>query len=504
VIVATSLALPLSVVLPHLALALEPTLFSGSWNSVVGIDTAAENPQEDVGVWRNRVDLDLRHPLADDARVHLSARLWHRAAVGHRPGSWAPDFRADWPDFGARYDAWADLREAAVQWDTRWGRLTLGRDIVQWGALEVLSPLRLLNPVDFSQGFFGGLGSGDTLAMADWMARLSTPVAGGTWEWVFQPFFSQHRFSPFATDVAFVRADLGPALPQSLFSLVRRADLRLDRSLSDALTQALKPPPATPLAGSLSTRFQRRLGEVELAAVAMYNWDRLPKLTFDPDLQLVLGTLADAGFDQAQQVAAFADPAVQAASQRLAAAGKGFGDLVQAEWQRRLLLGLEASGELAEGLAWRFDAAYSPKLGNATGNVLFDRQFRPVVSSLVQAGLGLEWQYGDWLVALAEANWQWAVDVPASTQLFLTARHQVVVAGAVVLRLGDGQPWTLQAGGMRGVTLGDWALAPRLAYEWTSGWQAGLGAAFAGGPPTSPAGLVRTDNQLLFDVRKPF
>ena len=177
----------------------------------------------------NRVDLDLRHPLAADARVHLSARLWHRAAIGHRADSWVPDFRTSWPDFGARYDAWADLREACVQWDTRWGRLTLGRDIAQWGALELQSPLRILNPVDFGQGFFGALGSGDTLAMADWMARLSTPIAGGSWEWIVQPFFTQHRFSPFATDVSFVRADLGPTLPQALFSLARRADLRLDR-----------------------------------------------------------------------------------------------------------------------------------------------------------------------------------------------------------------------------------------------------------------------------------
>ena len=296
------------------AWAQEPTLFSGNWTSVLGVDTAAEDPREDVGVWRNRVDLDLRHPLAADTRVHLSARLWHRAAVGHRADSWVPDFRTSWPDFGARYDAWADLREASVQWDTRWGRLTLGRDIAQWGALELQSPLRILNPVDFGQGFFGALGSGDTLAMADWMARLSTPVAGGSWEWIVQPFFTQHRFSPFATDVSFVRADLGPTLPQALFSLARRADLRLDRSLSDTLTQALKPPPATPLAGSVATRFQRRVGEVELGLVGIWNWDRLPKLNFDPDLQLVLGKLADAGFDQARQVAAFTDPTVQAAT----------------------------------------------------------------------------------------------------------------------------------------------------------------------------------------------
>ena len=58
--------------------------------------------------------------------------------------------------------------------------------------------------------------------MADWMARLSTRWAGGTWEWLVLPFFTQHRFSPFATDAAFVRPDLGPALPQTLLPLLRR------------------------------------------------------------------------------------------------------------------------------------------------------------------------------------------------------------------------------------------------------------------------------------------
>ena len=57
---------------------------------------------------------------------------------------------------------------------------------------------------------------------------------------------------------------------------------------------------------------------------------------------------------------------------------------------------------------------------------------------------------------------------------------------------------------MWGVSLGDWALAPRAAYEFAPGWQAGLGLALAGGPPASPAGLFRTDNQALLDVRKAF
>ena len=471
---------------------------------MLGLDTRAEEPLEDVGVLRNRVDFDLRHPLADDARVRLSARLWHRAAIGHQPGQWTPNFSSHWPDFNARYDVWADLREAYVQWDTRWGQLTLGRDTVQWGALELQSPLRILTPLDFTQGFLGALSDHDTLAMADWMARLSTPVAGGTWEWVCQPFFTQHRFSPLATDTAFVRRDLGPALPQMLFPLLRRADLGLDRALSDALTAGLNPPPATPLAGSVATRWLRRWGDWDIGAAAIWNWDRLPKLTFDPDVQLVLGKLADAGFDQQKQVQAFADPAVQAASARLAQAGKTATDLVHAEWQRRLVLGLQASGELADGWTLRADAAWSPKLGPFVGNVLFDTQFRPLVTSLWQAGVGLEWQHGDWLVALAEASYQWAADVPAATPLLLTARQQVVAAGAVIARLGDGQPWTLQAGGMVGATLHDWALAPHARYEFAPGWAAGLGLAMAGGPKASPAGLVRTDDQVLFDLRKAF
>lgn len=495
--------LPL-LLLPSLARAEGPTLFSGTWTSVLGLDTRAEDPLEDVGILRNRLDLDLQHPVSDTMRVRLSARAWHVAAVGHEPGSWQPAFRNRWPDLGMRYDQAADLREAYVQWDLDIGQLTVGRDLVQWGALEVQSPLRILSPVDFSQGLFGALGSEDTNAMADFLVKLDRPLGEGRLQLVYQPFFTQHRFSPFATDTSIVRQDLGPAIPQAIYPLLRRADLRVDRTLGEALMMGLAPPPATPLDGSLAARSKQRLGAWDVGVDAIFNWDRLPRLTFDPDVALVLGSFADAGFDQDKQIQAFANPEVQAASDRLAKAGKGPADLVHAEWQRRLTLGVEASGEVAEGWTLRSDVAVAPKIRSGLGRVLFDTQFRPVVTGLLTAGAGVEYQHEDWLVALVECTYQWAMDVPVGTRLFLSDRHQVSAVGGLVLRLGEGQPWTVQLGGMYGVTLHDYALAPHVTYEFAPGWKAGVGAAVAGGPIASPGGLFRTDDQVLLDVRKAF
>lgn len=490
-IVAWSLCLALP------AQAQSPTLFSGSWSALLGIDTRAEDPQEDVGLLYNRLDLDLRHPLSDTMRTRMAARFSHRASVGHESGRYVPAFRNDWPSYGMRYDPYADLREAYVQWDSsRWGNLTVGRDLALWGALELQSPLRILNPSDFSMGLLGALGStDDTTALADFMVKWQRGVGLGTLEFVYLPFFTQHRFSPVATDTAMIRPDLGPQVPSGLFPLLRRMDLRLDRSSSDALMYALKPPPATPLDGSLAGRWKHQIGNWDLNFDVIYNWDRLPKLTFDKDIATVLGKQAEAGFDQDKQLALLGDPDYLAAAGRLNGSNKSMTDLVQAKWQRRLTLGLEWSGELKEGWMLRADAAFSPK------KVLLDASFQPVVSALTQVGMGIEYSREDWLVALVECSYQFAHDVPRGQTLFMMARHHVTAVGGLVLRLGEGQPWTVQLGGMVGVSLGDYAAAPKVSYQIDDSWRIGLGAIVAGGPPLSAGGLFKTDDQVLADVR---
>lgn len=480
------------------AMPLEPTLFAGSLGTALGLDTQTEDPLEDMAALHSRIDLDLRHPLAQGLRVRLAARFQHRAALGHR-GDHEPAFVADWPAFGMRFDQGAELREAYVQWERPWGRLVVGRDIVQWGALELQSPLRVVNPMDYSAGVLGNLAGDDTQALADLMVRWERPVgADSGLEFVYQPFFASHRFSLIATDTAALRQDLGPSLPPALFAQLRRIDLRLDRQLGQALLLALEPPPAAPWHGSLAARGHTRLGVWDVAAVAIWNWDRLPRLDFDEDVALVLGALAGAGFGIENQLKAFADPKVTAANERLGAAGKGPEDLVQATWRRRIVLGLEAEGPLAEGWLLRADAAVSPS------RVLLDDRFAPLESPLVQGGLGVEFSHEDWLVALLEWNYQWVVDVPSGRRPFLLAKHHHALAGGLVLRLGEGQPWTVQLGGMWGISLGDWAALPKVQYAWAENWTLGLGAAVAGGPVASVGGLIRQDDQVVFDVRRAF
>ena len=96
------------------------------------------------------------------------------------------------------------------------------------------------------------------------------------------------------------------------------------------------------------------------------------------------------------------------------------------------------------------------------------------------------------------------MDVPQAQPLFLMARHQVVVTGGGQWKFGENQAWALQMGGMYGISLGDWAALPRLSWKFADGWQAGLSAAFTGGPLLSPGGLYKTDDQVLVDIRLVF
>ena len=483
----------------------EPTLFSGTWVSVLGMDTQADAPGEDLLVLRNRLDLDLRHPISDTMRVKIAARLWQRTSAARTDSDgWKLDVNGHFPDFGLRYDQLAELREAYVQWDLGPGRLTVGRDIVQWGALEMQSPWRIWNPVDYSQGILGALNPDDTPILADWMVRWSQPLAGGRFEGIFQPFFTEHRFSPFATDTAVVRPDVGPPLPQGMFQMLRHIDLRLDRQLGDALTTALNPPPATPLAGSMGARWLVNTGNWELGVAAIFNWDRMPILHFDPNVATMLGKMAAVGFDTAKQVALLGDPEYQAAQAAVTASGKGPLDLVSADWQRRLTLGGQWSVEVAEGWIVRGDLAYAPKVGSALGRVVFTDKFEPLVTSMLLTGAGVEWTHGDTLAAVVEATWNFAMDVPQAQPLFLMARHQVVVTGGGQWKFGENQAWALQMGGMYGISLGDWAALPRLSWKFADGWQAGLSAAFTGGPLLSPGGLYKPDDQVLVDIRLVF
>lgn len=474
-----------------------PTLFWGSWVGVLGLDLAAEDPAEDVLALRNRLDLDLKHPLAGALQVRLSARMLHRAQVGHQGGVHKPAFRADLPDLGMRYDLDSQLRHANLQWAADWGRLTVGRDVANWGALELQSALRFLHPMDFSTGLVGSLGNPDeSPLLPSWLVRLERPAGPGQLDVVFLPFFDQHRFSPFATDAAFVRPGQGPELSGSLGVLLRRLDLRLDRHLSQALMIALQPPSDTPLDGSPAARWRVSIGRVDLAVVAAWTWDRLPELHLDADLLLLLARTADAGFDVAKLAGQFADPQVAAAAER--AKGKTVADLARATWRRRGVVGLEAQGELAPGWVARGELAWSHQ------RVFMDTQFRPLLSPLAQVGAGLEHTWGDRAAALLELNGQWAYRVPAGTQLMLAAALQWQVGGGVLVRWGEADAWLAQLGGYYGVTLRDWALTPRLGWQASERWQAALGAVVADGPLNSIGGWFGSDDQVTLELRRTF
>ncbi|MBM4342089.1 MAG: hypothetical protein FJ100_01735 [Deltaproteobacteria bacterium] len=474
-----------------------PTLFWGAWVGAIGVDLGAEDPAEDVLTLRNRLELDVQHPLPGGLQTRVSARLLHRAQVGHEGGVHRPAFRASLPDLGMRYDLDSQLRHAHVQWSAPWGRLTVGRDTAQWGALELQSALRFLQPMDFSNGLVGSLANPDeSPLLPTLMARLERPVGPGQLDLVFLPFFDQHRYSPFATDAAFVRPGQGPELSGSIGAVLRRLDLRLDRQLSQALMIALQPPSDTPLDGSPAARWRVPIGRFDVALVAAWTWDRLPELQLDADLLLLLARTADAGFDTARLAAMFADPQVAAAADR--AKGKSVRDLAKATWRRRGIVGLEAQGEVAEGWVARGELAWSHQ------RVFMDTGFRPLLSPLAQAGAGLERSWGDRVVALVEVAGQWAYRVPADTELMLAAAVQWQVGGGVIVRWGEADAWTGQLGGTYGLTLRDWAVAPRLSWQAGDRWTAALAAVIADGPPNSIGGWFGADDQVIVELRRTF
>ena len=252
------------------------------------------------------------------------------------------------------------------------------------------------------------------------------------------------------------------------------------------------------LAGSVAARWRSRLGPVEVGLDAIYAWDRTPALVFDADIATVLGATAGAAFDQAALAAAFLDPDVQAAVTRLQAAGKQPLDLVTATWHRRATLGTEVVVELADAWMLRADLAFT------LAKVLLDADFHAFRSPLSQLAVSLEYAPDDALVVVLLVSGDWVHRPPPGRDLFLIAEREVAVGGGVSWSFGDGQPWHLTLGGRHGIVLGDSVVCGRLAYRFAGGLETGLGAVWLDGPPLTPAGLFRDNDQVLADVRYAF
>jgi hypothetical protein len=442
-----------------------PTLrFGGKLRLETAFDTAHDQDGEDIFQTDERLDLELAGQLTPTLSALVSGRMAHQARTPH------------WGFDGARYAYEPELREAWASAHLGATVLTVGNQIIRWGATDANSPNDVINPADYRDGI-GVQFETPLIPVLAARATHSILVGSGTVsiEGVYVPFFEPHRTWLFGSDWAPVGAQ-----PQfaPLIDLVQRFVPRASQEDVQALLLSPDPPDESPRNGSGGARIGWSGGGLDLHLNAFYGWDRIPSLTIDPDFVQFLVAFQDN--DLAKLAGLF--PTMQA---KIAS-----GDLpFTSHYSRQLVLGGDAVYVLGD-FAFKADVAYSPE------RTLYTDAFEPRRVAAVSWAGGVDYMPGSSFQITCEVfGLRTLDDPPAGRDWFLIGRNYANLAGFVRWSpLEDAAELALQVNGQYGLTREDHLIGPVISWRFRDNHEAQVGALFLGGPRNSAGGQFDHDD----------
>ena len=504
-------ALPAEVAAP--AAVVDPATFTGSYALAGAVDLVRDAQGEAVYELRNRLNLRGRVPLSPRTSVVLEADFRHLLLVPKSgdPNSFLP---GDFDDVDPVYAAWrAELGDAYVS--TRFGRLLVrvGQQRVVWGRTDLARPLDVLNPADFTDGPGAAMGAdfaalGATrpifMAKADYVGELATA------QFVLVPFFSPHRFSLLSGDFAVARPGNALAARNPALAGLQR----LDPSLYDVVEPALvgtEIPDETPSNASAGLRLTTHTAGFDLGVGYFYGWDRVPEVVLDPDLQEVLGIIAndEVFLDDFDTIGLFTRHPelgrLQAAVSQRAEAGE---EVLAARYQRWHVLGLDAATYLGP-IGVRADVAWTPERTFVTEPLRSNRR------ASTNAALGLSYEGDEGEVAvLLEGFWLHVFSRPSDgpDERPLVFGHDfpgLSFGLRVDLEVLWGVPLVVQAGGIVFLARYDYVLAPQLVWRIDTDTRMFVGAQIYEDPPgrdkrLTVGGLFDTNDQVFLGIEQGF
>lgn len=153
-------------------------------------DLRMEGPYEDRFAFRSGVDFGVKYKFTPDARFAIGAKFRYAIRSGDR----------------VEADFWFNLADTWVQ--GRKGPLTVrgGMLTMSWGRNLLLSPLNILNPLDYTAGLSSDDPSDGRIPVLAARATLSLPPV--SLELVFIPFFQPMRVAFYGRDFAVLRPGL--------------------------------------------------------------------------------------------------------------------------------------------------------------------------------------------------------------------------------------------------------------------------------------------------------
>jgi hypothetical protein len=155
--------------------------------SILASDVKGEGPYEDRFEWRNSIDFKVKYTFAPGARFKVSGGFRWDLRVGDT----------------VEADAWANLGETYVQFRKKKFTVRAGNVVLSWGRNGLLSPLNVLNPIDYARALGGTADESPRIPIAG--VRATVRLHPVTFEAVWLPFFVPTRVPFYGRDFAVFR-----------------------------------------------------------------------------------------------------------------------------------------------------------------------------------------------------------------------------------------------------------------------------------------------------------
>jgi hypothetical protein len=276
-------------------------------------DLRMEGPYEDRFAFRSGVDFGVKYTFAPGARFAIGMDFRYSIRSGDRVEA----------DFWLNpQDTWVQLREGPVT--LRGGMLTM-----RWGRNVLLSPLNLLNPIDYTAGLSSDDPADGSIPVL--AARATLSVSPASFELVFIPFFQPLRVAFYGRDFAVMRPGmleqlLPTLIPQTgvgvaddvlagLGNRIVDAIVGLDPYQRDGLQTYLftAPPEELPWNGDVGLRIGLTGRGVDADFYGLWYVLDQPFVEFHPAL---LGVLLDQRLPTSAELTQLANPGAELVSNR--------------------------------------------------------------------------------------------------------------------------------------------------------------------------------------------
>lgn len=445
-------------------------LVRGDVRLVGGVDTGFEPPRED-GLGEHVVDGWGRASLATDVKLSPALRLVVEGRAFWRAGAQRGLARP-------KSSFEPSLGEAFLDVYTRHVDVRVGQQTLAFGANAVFAPTDVLNPRDLRQGFL--LPAPEEAKLPVFAARALSTVGPLTLTGVWVPFFTPNRYDVYGQDQALLQPPLGVEVP-----------LTGDASVEDWLQPHLLETERPGLPGDVGLRVTGELKGVKLGGSWVWAHEKLPQVTFDPELDALL---------RAQERGEPVDTALLLSLQERLRAGEA---LYTGRYARHHVMALEAS-RLVGPVQLDVDVGFSPK------RTFYGDRLRPLRKPAVMAVMGVSQAEASDLVYSVAYTGLAVPGVGAQELLLLlepgTARGTERTTFFHLL-VGDVE-YTLLGGslevGLRAAfepLQRSFLLAPRVGWRVTEHVRVGLSAEVYAGPRYSAFGYYDRNDQLLGTVR---